>query len=121
MAMDKQFKEQLIEWLQNEKELGIESMDGEDPPNDPGNALWIQYLDYLTAVAGERAYKGYSLKETLIQFFNYLTANTDTFDKVMVQIERDLGDDHTLRPDLVRDLVEEFINNEVPLVVFTEA
>jgi hypothetical protein len=47
-------------------------------------------------------------RNDLVRFFNHLTANTDTFDKVMVQIERDLGDDHTLPDDLVQDLVREF-------------
>lgn len=48
-------------------------------------------------------------RNDLVRFFNWLTTNTDTFDRIMVQIEREDGVDHTLDPDLVEDLVREFV------------
>lgn len=48
-------------------------------------------------------------RNEFVKFFNWLTTNTDTFDRVMVMIEKDLGDDHTLDADLVEGLVKEFV------------
>lgn len=48
-------------------------------------------------------------RNDLVKFFNWLTTNTDTFDRVMVEIEREHGESHTLDADLVEGLVEEFV------------